>query len=218
MIAPRDHEIVSPELVLVDPVLAAAARERLPEPSLVVAEPRPGAPVQQKVNREAIYALADAALAMPDEHYGSEGQHRWRLLAGVAAVTVVSLLLLDVRVEVGRTPASAEPNAMEGAADSSPPSGTGPSKSGGPSEQMQPRRFAWAPAAGASGYHVEFFREAVRVLSLDTKGPELTTPARWLSGGSARSFVRGEYRWYVWPVTSGHRASKAIVQATFVVS
>ncbi len=218
MIAPRDHEIVSPELALVDPLLAEAARPRLPEPSWAEAKPEPRSPVQQLVDTDAFYALANAALTMPDEYVGSEGQHRWRLLAGVAAVTVASLLLLDVRVEVGRTPASAEPNAIEEAPDSSPSSGTGPSKSGGPSEQMQPRRFAWAPAAGASGYHVEFFRGAVRVLSMDTKGPELTIPARWFSGGTARSFVRGEYRWYVWPVASGRRAPKAIVQATFVVS
>jgi len=80
-----------------------------------------------------------------------------------------------------------------------------------------PQRFAWAPSVGASRYHVELFRNSSKVFEADTENPALTIPARWIVDGRERSFEPGEYRWYVWPVTSGIRASKAIVQAKLVI-
>src|SRR6476660_4623680 len=107
---PRHREVVSPELALVDPELAAAARVSLPDPR--AAGGRNGPPARAQVddaNGRARTALSNAALAVDDEHGSPTHAGRsWRVLIGVAAVTILSLLLFDVRVQVGKTPASAE--------------------------------------------------------------------------------------------------------------
>jgi hypothetical protein len=92
---------------------------------------------------------------------------------------------------------------------------TGSSRSTKPSA---PRRFAWAPVDRASGYHVEFFRGAALVFSADTERPALSIPSSWSLNGRRHTLQPGEYRWYVWPLISGRRASAAVVQAKLVVS
>jgi hypothetical protein len=86
-----------------------------------------------------------------------------------------------------------------------------------PTNAVIPRRFAWAPAAAATGYHVEFFRGSSLVFSANTKRPDVSIPKSWTLGGKPRTFGPGEYRWYVWPIVDGRRASQAIVQAKLVV-
>ena len=94
-----------------------------------------------------------------------------------------------------------------------------PTRAGGtPSPiKLAPQRFAWAPTAGASAYHVELFRGSSKVFEADTKRPDLTVPARWVFGQRSQSLEPGDYRWYVWPVIGGRRAVRAIVQAKLVV-
>jgi hypothetical protein len=223
---PRHREVISPELALVDPVLAASARASLPERRATSPEYGASAPAQVDDRRSrALTALSDAALAMDDELVKSVASGRsWRALIGVAAVTVLSLLLFDVRVQVGKTPASAETpqelpsttSTLGGSPRASVPrhehevSGESATKPG-------VRRFAWAPAPGASGYHIEFFKGAVLAFSANTTRPELIVPALSKDVRKTRSLVAGEYRWYVWPVISGTRAPRAIVQTKLVV-
>jgi hypothetical protein len=139
-------------------------------------------------------------------------------------VTVLSLLFFDVRVQVGKTPASAETSQEPPSAPSTivrPRSAPVPRRkrenAGERATKPSARRFAWAPAPGASAYHVEFFKGATLAFSADTTKPQLTVPARWNQAKKTRSLISGEYRWYVWPVVSGARASRAIVQARLVV-
>jgi hypothetical protein len=80
-----------------------------------------------------------------------------------------------------------------------------------------PRRFAWAPADGASGYHVEFFLGKSLVFAADTKGPQITIPAKWKFDRREHRFEPVAYRWYVWPIVLGKRTSRAVVQARLVV-
>lgn len=228
------NRVVSPELALVDPVLAAHERARLPEQpgSLRV---RTG-DASRSAGR-ALQALASAALEAHDlVGVPGEGTRRtWPRLAAVAVVSVLMLLLLDVRVDVGRTPAAADsaenaPAAVNRSPESRTdvPSGTDANTDGSaappklqsptrPTQKPVPRRFAWAPVGGADSYRVEFFRGDTRVFVATTKTPELTVPAQWALGGERRSLTAGEYRWYVWPITSGRRAQNAVVQATFAV-
>ena len=81
----------------------------------------------------------------------------------------------------------------------------------------QPRRFAWAPVTGATGYHVELFRGSDRVYSSDTKQPVLELGQSWRYNGRPMTLTDGTYRWYVWPITAGGRAAQAVVQARLTV-
>jgi hypothetical protein len=235
--ASLDREVVSPELALVDPVLAARARASLGEPGELAARfaPRPSA--------DPVDAGPSAALSRPEPAVVRRlrVKRSWRLHVGVAAVTVASLLLLDVRVQVGQTPAEADsPEATQAVA---PPSGAvkpsaprqTPRTQGGkpsaprqtprtqgakpkPAAQPVTRRFAWAPTQGASAYHVELFRAGARVFSVDTQQPQLTVPARWKLDGKQYVLSAGEYQWFVWPIVGGRRASSATVQASLTVA
>ena len=44
-------------------------------------------------------------------------------------------------------------------------------------------KFAWAPVANASGYHVELFRAGSRIFATNTSRPETPIPASWTSPG-----------------------------------
>jgi len=79
------------------------------------------------------------------------------------------------------------------------------------------RRFAWAPVKAAEGYHVELYRGSDRVFAGESRVPTISVPARWTYAGKTRTLAPGDYRWYVWPVTSGTRGVNAIVQTTLVV-
>ena len=87
-----------------------------------------------------------------------------------------------------------------------------------PTAPAATRRFAWAPVEGATGYHVELFRGADRVLAQDTKEPVLELGSTWRYQGREMHLTPGTYRWYVWPITQAGRASQAIVQAKLPVS
>ena len=87
-----------------------------------------------------------------------------------------------------------------------------------PTAPAATRRFAWAPVEGATGYHVELFRGADRVLAQDTKEPVLELGSTWRYQGREMRLTPGTYRWYVWPITQAGRASQAIVQAKLPVS
>jgi hypothetical protein len=65
---------------------------------------------------------------------------------------------------------------------------------------------------------MELFRNETRVFAADTKEPQIEVPAHWVVNGRRHALSPGEYRWFVWPVVSGVRASSATVQTTLTIS
>ena len=216
--APRDLGVLSPELALVDPELGRAARALLADLPGIVHPPASHAPI----GRSMFGRRVPSSPARPVRE-----RHSRRLLVGVAAATMLALLLFDVRVEVGERPAVADSSPSE-----TPPASSAGSVSGASGPATAPptrrattkkpfratdRRFAWAPVPGASGYHVEFFRGSARVFADETTDPLLTVPAEWTLDGSKRALRPGTYRWYVWPIVEGRREPHAVVQATLSI-
>ena len=220
------EEQISPELVLVDPELADAERAKLAD--------RPTTPAARPARPAIVSAPPLAERARATRPPAAERLGSRRLLIGVAAATVATVLFFDVRVEVGDIPASATRGARQAAAVPPHPAskrrlakpkhtptgkparvGTRPRSRGSRASKAaaaSPRRFAWAPTPRASGYYVEFFRGPRRVFARETSDAAIEIPVKWRYNGVERSFMPGEYRWYVWPVINGRRVTRAAVQ------
>jgi hypothetical protein len=70
---------------------------------------------------------------------------------------------------------------------------------------------------GASRYRVEIHRGSTRIFWRETKKPEVTVPRAWTLEGRQQVLRPGEYRWYVWPIVSGRRSTRAVVQASLSI-
>jgi len=240
-------EVVSPELVLIDPALAMRARERLADSDDALARLARGGRTSgyptyangcsstlDHAATAAARTLSPTSLAAFVAESAAEHPGRLRrvlrLTAAVSVTLAVALYLVDVRSEPREAPATGETSVLR-----EQPNGAAGSKTPGlrssPAATEQPRtppkpsalpfssglqRFAWAPTDGASGYHLELFHGTVRVFAADTARPQLMMPAMWTRGGRQYRLQNAEYRWYVWPILSGKRASRAIVQARVV--
>ena len=218
--SPRHSEVISPELALIDPVLAASARAYLPEPRgrLLCAS---FLPLRSTVTlRHSRHSRSGSA--MDDEFVKPVADGRsWRVLIGVAAVTVLSLLLFDVRVQVGKTPASAETSQEPPSAPSTlvrPPSV--PNVSVRTPASARPSRALVASRGRPLLVRLHTTSSSSKARRSHSPRTRLNRSHRAGSLEQAkktRSLISGEYRWYVWPVISGTRASRAIVQARLVV-
>lgn len=218
---PTRFDLVSPELALVDPELAAWARARLPD----------------SIDVRAAVALRRLTAAPGESVVAATGRgrvdrRRAAALAGVAVALAATLILADVHVEVGKNGASADrPPAAAGASPAPPddlptttpalaPPSSAPEAQSHPKgkrTEPRPRQLAWAPAPGAEGYAVELYRGNARIFVAETRQPMVVVPASWRLDGVSRSLVPGELRWYVWPLVDGRRATRAIVQATLEI-
>ena len=82
-----------------------------------------------------------------------------------------------------------------------------------PNRAGLPGRPSTAPPA------ITWSSSAARIASLlrETVRPTLELGTSWRHEGRVVRLTPGQYRWYVWPVTSGGRAAKAIVQARLAI-
>lgn len=217
---------VTPELALVDPLLADRARAQLMPPDDTLAR------LQYLT---AISRMASLAQRIPESGRrrtpttssarGAGTTHRRSIIVGGgAAVSVLAMaLLLGVRVILSGSPAEADTVVVQTPiVDSVPNALVAPKLTEGRALERNPpaavsQRFAWAPASGASGYHVELFRGASKIFETDTRDPFVAVPATWKIGQRVHALAPGRYRWYVWPLISGRRSATAIVQARLEV-
>lgn len=216
--APDDHGPISPELALVDPELAARAREALParpvtflpppRPApgihLVAAEPPDSAPRERRFSQSVLVLLAAGVL-----------------LASVGSATA---LLLDRRGEgtaplvEGREPTAPTTVRSEPVRQTPPP--TVPVPAPPLPDPVTAPVFTWAPVAGAQSYRFVLFRGGIRIYEVVTRTSRHALPRRWTFGGKPHRLSTGTYRWVVIPrlrVAGGLRDGKAVVDASYTV-
>jgi hypothetical protein len=221
---------ISPELVLVDPELAAGARAALPDhpwPAPVPIEPRP-----RRGRRRGIpFAGILGPLSI--------------IAAFVLLIQGLSLVPRSDRPTfAARTPAAAEPlTTAQPAAPrrTQPPAARKPAvkktePKHGPRARPNPkpaappksetrrstrtkrrkqpkftpaRTFSWPPQAGAAFYQVTFLRNGRAFYRTRTRAPQVMLPGRV-------RFTPGRYRWTVRPALAGVLAAP-IVDSTFEV-
>jgi hypothetical protein len=155
---------------------------------------------------------------------------------------LASALLVGVRIDLGGQPAGADSSSVgeppvapaQTALTPRKPTATAPrtkptarphrsaktskpASTPTPQVTKQPRRFVWAPVAGASAYRVQFFQGSTLVFEARTGKAEVTVPPSWTLAGVRRSLTPGRYRWNVWPITKAGQQAKAVVQAELLV-
>jgi hypothetical protein len=248
----EDAYLVSPELALVDPQLAAQARRELDAgPGInghAFARQRPPGRMQQPTLTVVTSFAAAAPVSLRgDDRLAARLRRTWdrhEIRLGVLAAAATVLVAVGASRTLGGKEAAVEPvlpppttpsevaspqKSDHGAQQYRPrprtsvvpttPSDVAPLQNSDRAQRYRPRprAFAWAPAPRASAYRVELFKGNTRIFSEETKKTQVTIPGRWPYGNATRSLEPGAYRWVVWPIVSGARSSRAIVQSTVVI-
>jgi hypothetical protein len=217
-------EPLTPELALVDPELARAARDQLPAPggtqlsmptstsAAPEAPPRfevtgtdrepPPPPRRARRGRRVVLGAALVVVAM----------------AAIYAFTPASTVREELSPREAKTPsgptdhqstAKAPANRTRRSAGVSgtkvsrhPTSPTGAKKTSAkstPSSTYQTRIFIWPAVPNASFYKVEFLRSGKRVFEALTSRTRLELPPRWVYRGRSFHLLAGVYSWRVSP-------------------
>jgi hypothetical protein len=94
-----------------------------------------------------------------------------------------------------------------------------PAHSTVPRSAFSTRTFVWPPAAHATLYKVEFYREGKKIFEASPSEPRLELPVRWVHAHRTYTLTPGTYEWVVRPAFGGRthlRYGKPIVQSSWV--
>jgi hypothetical protein len=228
---PRDEvRVISPELALVDPELAAWARAQLPEeppyfelPASPNDEPetRESVEVPESVESDSPLPILWGFIADADADRRAAERRRGRRLrrgaarfAGTAAAAVILLgagllAAYAIRGTPRSAPAAAnimmstdaaQPAAFDSVRKASLASGGAPPSAPHLVARAPARRFVWTRVAGAAAYDVRLYRQSRAVFETRTTHPWIRFPARATSRGRRVVLGPGVYTCYVRPI------------------
>ena len=233
--------VVSPELALVDPELARAARLLLPEAGAVWwrtggtrASVSPSAAPLSTLREE----VPIAAEPTPAVRAGTGAVRA--IILGSAAVLFAAVGVV-LAAELLRKPSSfftRETLVRPPATGVAPPGRVSPPRrssrarpSATPKTHPKSRRvprarsersqvlppLVWVHVPDATHYRVELYRRGRRIFRARTAEPRLQMPRSWRYGGKRFRLSPGRYRWVVYPSRGEGRYSAPVVNARLVV-
>jgi hypothetical protein len=200
---PVELDPISPELALVDPELARAARALLPD------LPHGGA-------HAVVPALDEPRSGLEPVADVPRPRRRGRLLSAAGLIAVGVLLTLFTGRESGSAPVQQHAKSVADAV--SPPSKRA-SSAAVHAAALPGQTFVWVAIPGASAYEFQLFQSGERIFRARVAKPRLALRGRWRQDGRPYALVPGDYRWYVWPVSSKtkHKSAVATVRAKLIV-
>ena len=207
---------ISPELALVDPELARAARELLPDSP---------PPVAVAVARRPLLAERPLSGQEPvPEPVPRRRRLRRALLSSAAGVAALAMLLTLVLDREGPRSRQAQDVKSVAAAVFSPearPLQTAPGATSTPvNATAQGKIFVWVPSPHAAAYEFQLFQSGEPVFRARVDEARLELPGRWRQQGLPHALLPGSYHWYVWPISrrTNRQSTMPTVSAELVIA
>ena len=234
-----DAEVVSPELALVDPELAARARaalpprcgRRAPAPSLPTVAVASATRRGRRLATPVLTVLATAVASAIVTGFTSFEQAQGEPPRAVASVETVAPVTARAAPEGSSAVATPPARSDAPAAASSPSSPTASGRVGtdggrtraksaaspmaaasnttAPAPARSGTTLVWDEAAGAAAYDVELRRGGALIYAETFAAREALVPRSWEKDGTA-FVLQPEDQLYVWPVIGGRRASPVV--------